>query len=177
MKNYELVCILDPQFDNDQVGSMVEKYEGYLVANKAKVAHIDHWGMRRMAYTSTSLKKRQQGYYVLFQFTAEPAILSGLEQQLSLDEGILRYLAVGVKGEFMRVPQLIPEGTIFQDSSPRDGGRYRGSSSHGAESSSTAREAARKDQPEVEGEEKAEQAKGEESDEKVEGTTNQVKSE
>ena len=177
MKSYELVCILDPQFDNNQLGSMVEKYEGYLVANKAKVAHIDHWGMRRMAYTSTSLKKRQQGYYVLFQFTAQPAILGGLEQQLSLDEGVLRYLVVGVKGEFIRVPQLIPEGTIFQDSSPRDAGRYRGSASQAAESSNTATEAVHKDQPEVEGEKRGEQESGEESDEKVEGTTNKVKPE
>ena len=169
MKNYELVCILDPQFGDNHFGTMVEKYEGYLMANRAKVVHIDHWGMRRMAYTSASLKKRQQGYYVLFQFTAEPVILSELERQLSLDEGVLRYMVVGVRGEFMRVPQLIPEGTVFQDSSARDAGRYRGSASPDPGSGGTAGEEPRKGKLEAEGEESGGQPEGEESGGQPEG--------
>ena len=174
MNNYELVCILDPQFGDNHFAAMVEKYEGYLLENKAMVVHIDHWGMRRMAYSSASLKKRQQGYYVLFQFTAQPSILSGLEHQLSLEEGVLRYLVVGVKGEFMRVPQLTPEGAVFQDSSPRDrdAGRYRGAASPAAESRGTAREESRKDKPEADDGKKAREAEGEDSQKQAEGTTN-----
>jgi small subunit ribosomal protein S6 len=174
MNKYELVCILDPQFGDNHFATMVEKYEGYLVENKATVVHIDHWGMRRMAYTSASLKSRQQGYYVLFQFTAQPSILSGLEHQLSLEEGVLRYLVVGVKGEFLRVPQLIPEGSVFQDSShrDRDTGRYRGAASPAAESRGTAREESRKDKPEADDGKKARPAEGEDSQKQAEGTTN-----
>ena len=172
MKNYELVCILDPQFGDNHFATMVEKYEGYLVENKATVVNIDHWGMRRMAYSSASLKKRQQGYYVLFQFTAQPSILSGLEHQLGLDEGVLRHLVVGVKGEFMRVPQLVPEGSVFQDSSPRDRdtGRYRGAPSPAAESGGTARGESRKDKPEADDGKKAREAEGEDSQKRTEGT-------
>ena len=173
MKNYELVCILDPQFGDNHFAAMVEKYEGYLAANEATVVHIDHWGMRRMAYTSASLKKRQQGYYVLFQFTAQPSILSGLEHQLSLDEGVLRYLVVGVKGEFMRVPQLVPEGSVFQDSSPRDrdSGRYRGSASSGSDARGTGREESRRDKPEAGDEKKPKEAESEAGRKPAEGTT------
>ena len=172
MKNYELVCILDPQFGDNHFATMVEKYEGYLVENKATVVHIDHWGMRRMAYTSPSLKKRQQGYYVLFQFTAQPSILSGLEHQLSLDEGVLRYLVVGVRGEFMRIPQLIPEGSVFPDLSPRDRdtGRHRGGASPAAETRGTSRGEPRRDRPEADDGRKAREAEGEDSQKQAEGT-------
>ena len=93
---------------------VVEKYEDYLKSNSAEIAHIDHWGMRVLAYTSSRLKERRQGYYVLFQFTAEPSLIPTLERELSLDEGVLRHLVVGVRGEFMRVPQLVPESALFQ---------------------------------------------------------------
>ena len=86
MRNYELVCILDPQAGEGQYDQLVEKYEALLEENGGQVARIDNWGLRRLAYTSSSLKNRHQGYYVLYQFSAEPTAIEGLEQTLKLDE-------------------------------------------------------------------------------------------
>ena len=133
MRNYELVCILDPQVGEGQYEQLVEKYEALLEENGGQVARIDNWGLRRLAYTSTSLKNRLQGYYVLYQFAAEPTAIEGIEQTLKLDEAVLRYLITAVEGEFIHVPQLAADNFLeeaFARSArgPRDrGGPHRDS--------------------------------------------------
>lgn len=127
-KNYELVCILDPQLGEKQFEEAIAKYEHLLKSNGAEVAHIDRWGLRKLAYTSVKMKKRQQGYYVLFQFTGEAGLLDLVQRDLKLDEGVLRYQVVAVKGDFLRVPQLAAEVLLHarEDRSrgPRGGGRF-----------------------------------------------------
>ena len=137
MRNYELVCILDPQAGEGQYEQVVEKYEAHLEENGGQVARIDNWGLRRLAYTSTSLKNRHQGYYVLYQFSAEPTAIEGLEQTLKLDEAVLRYLVTAVEGEFIHVPQLAADNFLEEAFArpargPRDrGGSYRDRDSRG----------------------------------------------
>ena len=109
-KKYELVCIFDPQLGDAAFEPLVEKYEAQLKAVGAEIVNIDRWGLRKMAYTSADLKQRQQGFYVLYQFTAESDSMGdGLLHELKMDEGVLRHLLVTVTGEFLRVPQLAPE--------------------------------------------------------------------
>lgn len=122
MRNYELVCIIDPQVGEAKFDETVERYDAYLKANGAEVANIDRWGLRQLAYHSASLKKRRQGYYVLYQFRGEPTLIRPLEHDLKLDEAVLRYLLVAIEGEFLRVPQLAPESIIYEGSRSRDRG-------------------------------------------------------
>ena len=124
MRKYELVCILDPQVGDGRFDEVIEKYENHLKSNGAEIAHIDRWGMRKMAYTSPSLKKRSQGYYVLFQFEAESGVIAPMESEMLIDEAVLRHLIVGIEGEFLRVPELAPESIL--DPPPPRGPRDRG---------------------------------------------------
>ena len=127
MRNYELVCILDPQADEGQYEQLVEKYEALLEENGGQVVRIDNWGLRRLAYTSSSLKNRLQGYYVLYQFSAEPTAIEGLEQTLKLDEVVLRYLVTAVEGEFIHVPELAADNFLEEAfARPARGPRDRG---------------------------------------------------
>lgn len=124
MKKYEMACVLDPQIGDAQFEKVIEKYENFLNTNGAEIAHIDRWGLRKMAYTSVNLKRRQQGYYVLFQYTADSDLLAKVEEEIKLDDAILRYLVTVVKGEFLRIPQLASD-TVVEDSMVQRGG-YRG---------------------------------------------------
>lgn len=127
MRNYELVCILDPQFGEGQYEQIVEKQEALLEENGGEVVRIDNWGLRRLAYTSASLKNRLQGYYVLYQFSAAPTAIEGLEQTLKLDEAVLRYLVTAVDGDFIHVPELAADNFLEEAfARPARGPRYRG---------------------------------------------------
>ena len=163
MRNYELVCILDPQVGEGQYEQVVEKYEAHLEENGGQIARIDNWGLRRLAYTSASLKNRHQGYYVLYQFAAEPTAIEGIEQTLKLDEAVLRYLVTAVEGEFIHVPQLAAD-TFLEEAfarparGPRDrGGPHRDSrgprgrdEAHSVASENKAPDEKVEDPPEVE---------------------------
>ena len=127
MNNYELVCILDPQVGEGQYEQVVEKYEAYLKENGSEITQIDNWGLRRLAYTSASLKNRRQGYYVIFQFSAAATVIDAMEQTLKLDESVLRYLVTAVKGEFIHVPQPVPDNFLEEAfARPTRGPRDRG---------------------------------------------------
>ncbi len=112
MKNYELVCILDPQVGEGQYEQAIEKYETHIKENGGEITQMDNWGLRRLAYTSASLKNRRQGYYVIFQFAVEPTMIDALEQTIKLDDGVLRYLLTGVDGDFIHVPQLVADNFL-----------------------------------------------------------------
>jgi small subunit ribosomal protein S6 len=125
VKKYELTCLLDSQLGDDGFESMVTKLESLLQKAGAEVVNIDRWGLRKLAFTSVSLKRRQQAYYVLYQFTAPAGTFDGVEEEIKLDEAILRYLLVGITGEFIRVPQLAPDTVYIQTREDR-GFRGRG---------------------------------------------------
>ena len=112
MKNYELVCILDPQVGEGQYEQAVEKYKAYIEENGGEITQIDNWGLRRLAYTSASLKNRRPGYYAIFQFAAVATFIDTLEQTIKLDDGVLRYLLTGVDGDFIHVPQLVADNFL-----------------------------------------------------------------
>ncbi len=123
MRNYELVCILDPQAGEQEFDQVIEKYKDYLEKNGAEIAHLERWGMRKLAYTSVSMKRRQQGYYVLYQFKAEPDVIDPLEQELKLEEAVLRYLVVVAGKEFIHVPTLPSDTELFDQGPRRHDGR------------------------------------------------------
>ena len=125
VKKYELTCLLDSQLGDDGFESMVTKLESLLQKAGAEVVNIDRWGLRKLAFTSVSLKRRQQAYYVLYQFTAPAGTFDGVEEEFKLDEAILRYLLVGITGEFIRVPKLAPDTVYIQTREDR-GFRGRG---------------------------------------------------
>ena len=121
------MCILDPQVGDTKIDGLVEKYGDYLKAQGAEVVNVDRWGLRQLAYGTPSMRKRRQGYYVLYQFQADTAVIRPMEEDLRIDEAVLRYLVTLVQGEFLRVPELVPENQIIFGPPPRDrGDRGRG---------------------------------------------------
>ena len=150
MRNYELVCILDPQAGEGQYEQLVKRYGALLEENGGQVVRVDNWGLRRLAYTSSSLKNRLQGYYVLYQFSAEPTAIEGLEQTLKLDEVVLRYLVTAVEGEFIHVPELAADNFLEEAfARPTRGPRDRGGGPHRDFRGPRDRDEARDEAPDV----------------------------
>ena len=118
-KKYELVLILDPQAGDTHLETAVENYSKRLESAGAEVAQVVTWGLRKLAYTSIALRQRQQGFYVLYQFAADSEQLGPMEEELKLDESVLRHLVVAVPGEFLNVPQLAPENVYIYQSPDR----------------------------------------------------------
>ncbi|WP_219105731.1 30S ribosomal protein S6 [Austwickia sp. TVS 96-490-7B] len=87
MRQYEMMIIVDPEIDDRQVPTALEKFLAVIKNDNGTVENLDVWGRRRMAY---DIKKKSEGIYAVVNFTCEPATAQEMDRQLGLSEMILR---------------------------------------------------------------------------------------
>lgn len=90
-RHYESYIILDGNFEDSAIEEIIKKYENLLTKNKVEIKNIDKIGRRRLAY---QIKRKQNGFYICFEYIAEPDFTIKLERAYKLDENILRYLTI-----------------------------------------------------------------------------------
>lgn len=90
-RDYESYIIVDGNLEDDSVEEIIKKYENLLKKQKAEIKNIDRIGRKRLAYP---IKKKQNGYYICFEFIAKNDVVQKLEKAYKLDESILRYLTI-----------------------------------------------------------------------------------
>ena len=91
MNQYETVFILTPVLSDDQMKETVAKFKTLLTDNGAEILNEETWGLKKLAY---NIQKKSSGFYVLFEFKAEPTIVKTLETGFRRDEKVLRYMTV-----------------------------------------------------------------------------------
>ncbi len=94
MRSYELVFIVNPELEEDDLTAVRERVEGLIERSGGKVTKVEPWGLRRLAYP---MQKQWEGQYVLMQLEIEPQGVAELERDLGLVEPILRHLIVRVE--------------------------------------------------------------------------------
>ncbi len=94
MRKYELVCVIQPDLDNDALNGVVEKVKGWIGEAGGNVDKVELWGKRRMAYP---IRKQFDGYYVLMNVTLAPEATTGLQRNLRFLEPVMRHMLVSVK--------------------------------------------------------------------------------
>lgn len=89
MRDYETLYIINPTLEEDKIKDVVEKFKTLIQKNGGEVTDINEWGKRRLAYT---VKNMNEGYYVLMQIKAEPAVVQDLERVFKITDEVIRYL-------------------------------------------------------------------------------------
>ncbi|GEP47471.1 30S ribosomal protein S6 [Microbacterium saccharophilum] len=84
---YELMVILDPEIDERQVGTNLDKFLKVITNEGGSIDNIDIWGRRRLAY---EIQKKTEGIYAVVNFTATSEATQELDRQLKLNEQIMR---------------------------------------------------------------------------------------
>lgn len=92
-KNYETVFILNPVLSEDQMKDAAGKFVQILKDNGADVVNVEHWGLRKLAY---SIQHKTTGFYNLVEFNVEPSVVATLETEYRRDDRILRFLTVAL---------------------------------------------------------------------------------
>lgn len=96
MRSYELVFIVHPEVDGDDLTAVIDTVSGLVERAKGKVVRIDPWGVRRLAYP---VQNQWEGQYVLMRLDVGPQGVTEIERGLGLSEQIMRHLVVRVEGE------------------------------------------------------------------------------
>ena len=87
MRAYEVMVILDPDLEERTVAPSLDTYLNVVRNDGGSVENIDIWGRRRFAY---EIDKRVEGIYAVVTLNAEPAPVTELDRQLTLNESVLR---------------------------------------------------------------------------------------
>ena len=103
-RNYEAVYIFDSTLEDAAINEKLGRFHGLLGASEQP--ETSHWGRRQLAY---QIGTRENGYYVVSKFTADPTVLPEYERALKLDEGIVRYLVTLYENELGAPPMTEEE--------------------------------------------------------------------
>ena len=90
MNQYETVFILTPVLSDEQMKEAVGKFKDYLTSKGAEILYEENWGMRKLAY---AIEKKSSGFYVVFGFKADPAVIKGFEVAYRITVRMEKYAA------------------------------------------------------------------------------------
>lgn len=91
LKHYETLFILTPVLSDEQTKEAVNSYKKLLKEFGAKIVHEESWGLKKLAY---QIKKKNTGFYQLFQIEAPGEAIAQIETAYKRDERVLRYLTI-----------------------------------------------------------------------------------
>ncbi len=88
MNQYEIAILYDPdlEIDLEKATSRVEKI---LTDNGGKVANVDNWGKRKLAY---SIKGHETAVYVFYTVDVPGANVAKIESTLNITDEVIRFL-------------------------------------------------------------------------------------
>jgi small subunit ribosomal protein S6 len=91
MKKYETIFILDPDLEEEQALSAIEKAKGIITQFNGEILKVEDWGKRKLAY---EVKKKSKGHYILIHFLGSPALLSELERNFRVMDAVIKFQSV-----------------------------------------------------------------------------------
>lgn len=90
-KKYELMVILKPLLPEDIRFGIQNKIEKLVKTSGGNISNLDAWGKRHLAY---SIKKHDEGYYIVYQLVLDPKHSDKFQLELKLMSDILRFLLI-----------------------------------------------------------------------------------
>lgn len=90
LKKYETIFIINSEVGEENIKALVEKFKA-MIETSAQLESIDEWGKRKLAY---EIQDKNEGYYVLANFSSSPDFPAQLERVYKITEGILKYIII-----------------------------------------------------------------------------------
>ena len=91
MRKYESIFILDPDLEEEQTLSAIEKAKGIIAQTNGEILKVEDWGKRKLAY---EVRKKSKGHYILIHFSGSPALLSELERNFRVMDAVIKFQSV-----------------------------------------------------------------------------------
>jgi small subunit ribosomal protein S6 len=93
MRNYELICIVQPDLDETAFNETVDRVKGWITDAGGKVDKVDVWGKRKLAYL---IRKQREGQYVLLNVSLPTEATADLDRNIRFLEPVMRYMLTAV---------------------------------------------------------------------------------
>ena len=79
--------------DEEGIKGLVQKLTD-LINNDGKVEKVDELGKKKLAY---EIQKNKEGYYVVFNFEANPDLISELERNYRITDEVIKFMTIKVE--------------------------------------------------------------------------------
>jgi len=93
MRNYELICIVQPDLDETAFNETVDRVKGWITDAGGKVDKVDVWGKRKLAYL---IRKQREGQYVLLNVSLPAEATANLDRNIRFLEPVMRHMLTAV---------------------------------------------------------------------------------
>lgn len=93
MRNYELVCIVQPDLDETAFNEAVDRVKGWVTDAGGSVSKVDVWGKRKLAQL---IRKQREGQYVLLNISLPAEATNDLERNIRFLEPVMRHMLTAV---------------------------------------------------------------------------------
>jgi small subunit ribosomal protein S6 len=92
-KIYETTFIVNAALDDPQIDAVIDKVKEVLTKSDATIMELAKWGRKRFAYP---IKKKNNGFYVICEFSSSGDLVARLERHFLLEENIIRFLIIAL---------------------------------------------------------------------------------
>lgn len=90
---YEAMVVYSVKQGDENAQALSEKFKA-LIEKHGTLESVDEWGKRKLAY---AINYEEDGFYVLYNFTAEPEFPAEFERVLKITDGVLRWLVTAAE--------------------------------------------------------------------------------
>jgi small subunit ribosomal protein S6 len=115
MRKYETLSILNPDLDEGQTQSAIDKIKGIITQTAGTILKFEDWGVRKLAY---SVKKKDKGRYLLIHFSGTPALLSELERNFRVMDAVIKFQSVRLDEQMESEAKAPPPEEAPEEESP-----------------------------------------------------------
>ncbi|MGB9682896.1 MAG: 30S ribosomal protein S6 [bacterium] len=91
MREYELMCILNPDLEESRIDELVTRLQEVVTSSGGELQGVEKWGKRHLSYP---IKRFYSGYYLLMNFKGNNSILKELDRILKVAEDNIRHMIV-----------------------------------------------------------------------------------
>lgn len=95
-REYETIYILRPDIDADSADKLGARVAEVVVRESGRLTKVETWGRRRLAY---DISKHRRGVYVYLKFLGNGRVVSEVERNLRLSDGVLKYQTVLLRSD------------------------------------------------------------------------------
>ena len=102
-RSYEIMFIVRPDVEEADLDKLIEGFQKNVTDGGGEIKSTEKMGRRRLAYT---VRKFNDGFYVLLTIAAEGALITEIERRLRVSEPVIKFITVRMDEEEKRLAKI-----------------------------------------------------------------------
>lgn len=102
-RHYESLYIVSAATTEEQLDSIISKYNQIVVDQGGELIAAGRWDRRRLAY---EIKGQREGIYLIMYFLAEPSVPKEVDRVMRISDEVIRHMIVTVEPEHIEASRI-----------------------------------------------------------------------